>query len=178
MLFLVIYLGIVEVYKNIQTSHYRHTMPGKTTYLTISDFTERGVIDSSGLEYNLNNFSFRKGDSLGHHQIKEILDTCKKYHNIDINTLIVKDEKNLTLWIEEKSKRVASQPVESSNDEEESAVETPANNQLPTKTVTKRYRGQVYEETVVDWAAVQQLNQQEKPRQEKSRRKYRGRYID
>ena len=147
-------------------------MPGKTTYLTISDFTERGVIGSSGLEYNINNFSFRKGDSLGHHQIKEMLDTCKKYHNIDINTLIVKDEKNLTLWIEEKSKRAASQPIKSSNDEE-LAVETPANNQLPTKTVTKRYRGQVYEETVVDWAAVQQLNQQEKPR-----RKYRGQYID
>ena len=43
---------------------------------------------------------------------------------------------------------------------------------LPTKTITKRYRGQEYEEVVIDWAAVQQ-NQQNKPR-----RKYRGQYID
>ncbi|MEO1673086.1 MAG: hypothetical protein AAFR77_20300 [Cyanobacteria bacterium J06631_2] len=44
---------------------------------------------------------------------------------------------------------------------------------MPTKVVTKRYRGQVYEETVVDWAAVKQM-----PTMDKSRRKYRGNYID
>ena len=43
---------------------------------------------------------------------------------------------------------------------------------LPTKTVVKKYRGQEYQETIVDWTALQQIDRQ------KPRRKYRGQYID
>ncbi|MGD1919622.1 MAG: hypothetical protein ACFCAD_12465 [Pleurocapsa sp.] len=142
-------------------------MSGKTTYLTTSDFTEQVTLSPSNFECSINNSNFRKGDSLRHEKIKEVLDICKKYHKLNINTLVVKDTELLTIWIEEKSYKASTQ-------NSESQTKTPANNQsLPTKTITRRYRGQVYEETVVDWSAMQQVNQQNKPS-----RKYRGQYVD
>ena len=150
-------------------------MPGKTTYLTTKDFKEKGTLANSGFECTINNSFFRKGDSLNGHQIKEVLDICSKYHTFNINTLIVKDEELLTIWIEEKSETSNGEASESlQNKSEQSQIDNSSDRtSLPTKTVTKRYRGQVYEETVVDWTAVQQLKQQNKPP-----RKYRGQYID
>ena len=142
-------------------------MAGKTTYLTTSEFTDRGIFDSSKLECTIDNVCFRKGDSLSNIQIKEALDICKKYNGFNINTLIIKDRETLIVWIEEKSK---------SNETETVEPEVKAGNEqsLPTKKVTKRYRGQVYEETVVDWSAVKQSSQQNNS----ARKKYRGQYID
>ena len=150
-------------------------MPGKSTYFDTKYFTEEGVFDSSGLECTINNSDFRKGDSLRNFQIKDVLNICKKYHRLNVNTLIIKDAEILTIWIEKKfegdNSKMKKHPE---NQSEQSQIETPANNiPLPTKTVTKRYRGQVYEETVIDWSAVQQSSQQNKPA-----RKYRGQYID
>ena len=145
-------------------------MPGKTTYLTNKDFIEKGTIALSGFECTINNSFFRKSDSLSNRQIKEVLNICKKYHSFDINTLIVREEEILTIWIEEKSKITQS----AENHLQQPQAEIPANNlSLPTKTVTRRYRGQVYEETVIDWSAVQQSN-----RHNKSSYKYRGQYIN
>lgn len=145
-------------------------MSGKTTYLTTKDFKEKGIVAASGFECTINNSYFRKSDSLSNRQIKEILDICKKYHSFDINTLIIKDGGILTIWVEEKSKTTKS----SENLSQQPQVEILANNlSLPTKTVTRRYRGQIYEETVIDWSAVERSD-----RQNKSSRKYRGQYID
>lgn len=149
-------------------------MSGKTTYFTTRDFTEKGVLAPSGFEYTINNSYFRKGDSLSDRQIKDVLDICKKYHALNIDTLIVKEEETLTIWIEERFQTMAGETDDIFQDRpQQSQTETIANNSLPTKTVTKRYRGQVYEETVIDWSAVQQLDRQNKPA-----RKYRGRYVD
>lgn len=149
-------------------------MSGKTTYLSTSNFTEQAIIDSSGVECSLNNSYFRKGDSLKHEDIREILDICKKYHKLNINTLVIENEQVLTIWIEKKPKKTSIQNVEFDSQKPQSQRETPANNQpLPTKTITRRYRSQVYEETVIDWSAIHQSNQQNK-----SPRKYRGQYID
>ena len=135
-------------------------MPGKSTYLNATYFNKEGVFDSSGFECTINNSYFRKGNSLSNQDIKEVLNICKKYHNCDLSTLIVKDQETLTIWIEEKSSKNEAEPAKNSS--------------MPTKTVTRRYRGQVYEETVVDWSAVQQSNLPDN----KPRRKYRGQYID
>ena len=149
-------------------------MPGKNIYLSLDDFEEQRVLEPSGLECTINNLVFRKGDTVEHSRIKEILDKCKKYNGFNINTLVIKSKSYLTIWIEEKSKekkkQVANSPVES-------PANTPIVPQfnhagLPLKTITKKYRGQVYEETVVDWAAVGQQPSN------KPRRKYRGQYID
>ena len=150
-------------------------MSGKNTYLNISDFTDRGFFNSSGLECTIDNVFFRKGDTLEHHQIKQVLDTCKQYNASNINTLIVKEQKTLTIWIADKSSSNQSQSAEL-KDREQDIVSSPkleGDRALPTKTITKRYRGQIYEETVIDWSAVQQMSQPNKPR-----RKYRGQYID
>ena len=150
-------------------------MSGKTTYLTTKDFKEKGIVAASGFECTINNSYFRKGDSLSGHRIKEVLDICNKYHTFDINTLIVKDKELLTIWIEESPKTTNAEAQKfSHNESEQSQIENSTNQlSLPTKTVTRRYRGQVYEETVVDWSAVQQSKQQKK-----SPRKYRGQYVD
>ncbi len=142
-------------------------MAGKITYFNTEEFNQQGVFNHLGSECKINDLVFRKGSTLAHLEIKQVLDTCNKYSNFDINTLIVKSEDDLTIWIEEKSQRPISQ--------DNQVTPPPQTNQqsMPTKTVTKRYRGQVYEETVVDWAAIQQTNQQGKPR-----RKYRGQYVD
>ncbi|MEO0927811.1 MAG: hypothetical protein AAFY63_18260 [Cyanobacteria bacterium J06643_13] len=145
-------------------------MSGKITYFKTDDFEQRGEFNQFHSECKLNNLVFRKGDTLKHHDIKQVLDTCNKYNSFDINTLIIKGEEDLTIWIEHKSQR----PVQSEAAENKSTERSPASQQsMPTKVVTKRYRGQVYEETVIDWAAVQQV-----PSKDKARRKYRGNYID
>ncbi|MEM7595172.1 MAG: hypothetical protein AAF383_27360, partial [Cyanobacteria bacterium P01_A01_bin.83] len=143
-------------------------MVAKITYFKIDEFKKKGEFNQYGSECKINELFFRKGDTLTHQEIKQVLDTCNKYKKFDINTLIVKGEHDLTIWIEEKSKR----PTAIFDQDTEATRQTVSNSQsLPTKTVTKRYRGQVYEEEVVDWAAIQQMNQQDKPR-----RKYRGQY--
>ncbi len=145
-------------------------MPGKIIYLSNDDFKSQGIFDLTGSECILDNLFFRKGDSLKHQQVRETLDLCKKYNDFNINTLIVKCQGSLTIWIEEKAKNAANQPVKSS---ENQPVKSPVKERsLPTKTVTKKYRGRVYEETVIDWLGVQQI-QHNKPR-----RKYRGQYVD
>ena len=92
--------------------------------------------------------------------------------NIYFNTLIIRGEDDLTIWIEDKSQRSSSQDNNDNSVIANPPKTTTTQQSLPTKTVARRYRGQVYEETVVDWEAVQQLDQQ------KPRRKYRGQYID
>ena len=145
-------------------------MAGKITYFKTEEFNQLGVFNQLGSECTINDLVFRKGATLAHLEIQQVLDTCNKYSNFGINTLIVKSEDDLTIWIEEKSQR----PIFQDNQNHQVASPPQANQQsIPTKTVTRRYRGQVYEETVIDWAAIQQMNQQGKPR-----RKYRGQYID
>ena len=146
-------------------------MVSKITYLKTEDFNHRGVFNRFHSECKLDDLVFRKGNTLKHHEIKQVLDTCNKYNSFNINTLIVKGEENLTIWIEQKSQR--SIAPERTNKLEETPQAAAAAQALPTKVVTKRYRGQVYEETVVDWAAVQQMKHKDT-----ARRKYRGNYID
>lgn len=145
-------------------------MAGKITYFETEEFNQLGVFNQLGSECKINDLVFRKGATLAHLEIKQVLDTCNRYNNFDINTLIVKSEDDLTIWVEEKSQR----PISQDNQNHQVASPLQANQQSrPKKTVTRRYRGQVYEETVVDLAAIQQMNQQDKPR-----RKYRGQYVD
>ena len=104
-----------------------------------------------------------------------MLDICKKYKESNLKTLIVRSQDIYTIWIEEKSKTASSQTMEAPENRKQKAnIQTQPNNQpIPTKKEIKKYRGQVYEEEVVDWAVVQQMNQQNNPRC-----KYRGQYID
>lgn len=150
-------------------------MAGKTTYLTIKEFKNQAVLNQFDSECTVNNLSFKKEETLEHHRIKEVLDICNKYNNFNINTLIVNSQETLTIWIEEKSQASSAQDIEIQEDKgNQDKIESRQTNQsIPTKKVIKRYRGQVYEEVVVDWGAMQQLNQQNK-----SPRKYRGQYID
>lgn len=150
-------------------------MTGKTTYLTTEEFNDQALLNQIDSECTLNNLIFKKGDILEHHRIKEVLDICNKYNNFNINTLIVNSQEILTIWIEEKSQASPDQAIKTQvdQDSQEKIASLPTNQSIPTKKVTKRYRGQVYEEEVVDWGAMQQMNQQNK-----SRRKYRGQYID
>lgn len=143
-------------------------MTGKTTYLKTEDFRQRGNFNRFDSECRIDNLVFRKGDTLPQQDIQQVLDICNKYNKFDINTLIIKSGDNLTIWIEEKSQR----SICDQNNTQSSTTQV-SQPSLPTKTVTKRYRGQVYEETVVDWAAIQQVGNQNKPR-----RKYRGQYVD
>ena len=149
-------------------------MPGKIIYLNQEDFNQRGVFNQFHSECELDGSAFRKNDTLKHQEIKQVLDTCKKYNNFGVNTLIIKSESDLTIWIEQTSQRATNSDLPTAA----SQTNPPASQQaLPTKTVTKRYRGQVYEETVVDWTAVAMQNKS-LPTEGKQRRKYRGNYID
>lgn len=150
-------------------------MAGKTTYLKIEEFNDQASCTQSDSTCAINGLIFRQGEALEDHKIKEVLDICNKYSNFNINTLIVNSQGILTIWIEEKSESSSTQDMETQEIKDNKAkIESQPNHQsVPTKKVIKRYRGQVYEEEVVDWAAMQQMNQQNKPR-----RKYRGQYID
>ena len=145
-------------------------MPGKINYFNKEDFNRRGVFNQFYSECKINDSVFRKNDVFKKEEIKQVLNTCKKHNQLGFNTLIVRSSSDLTIWVEHKfqpSVKSDRQPVET--------AQKPSTT-LPTKTVTKRYRGQVYEETVIDWAAVA-LQKQGTP-EGKSRRKYRGNYID
>ena len=147
-------------------------MTGITTYLTIENFTQKGLFSDSGLS-TIDNVVFRKGNTFADFEIKKVLDTCNKYNNFGVDTLIVKKDNELTIWIAEFS--ASDKPSDSHEDLNHPASTQPQiDRSLPTKTVVKRYRGREYEETVVDYAALQQLQ----TNQLKPRRKYRGQYID
>ncbi len=148
-------------------------MASKITYIKTEDFETRRVLGSSSSECTLNSLFFRKSDAFGYHQIKEVLEICNKYNGFNINTLVVKGQDSLTIWIEEKSKNTQSSQSPENKHPEANRQTQPVNQSLPTRKVTKKYRGQEYEEEVIDWAAVQQMSQQNKPPQ-----KYRGQYID
>jgi len=144
-------------------------MVGKITHFKAEDFNQKGTFNQFHSECQLDNLEFKKGDAFKHEEIKQVLDSCKKYNNFGINTLIIQSESNLTIWIEQRFKDRA--------DSEETTASTATQAPLPTKTVAKRYRGQVYEETVIDWAAVA-MQKQGIQTENKQRRKYRGNYID
>ena len=150
-------------------------MAGTITYFTVENFAEQAVFSDSDLKCTINNIVFRKGDIFANLEIKKVIDTCKKYNNFGVNTLIVKKDKELTIWIEERV--LANNKSDNLQKDGNHAASTqPQTNQsLYTKTVIKKYRGREYEETVVDWATVRQLQQ---TNQQKPRRKYRGQYID
>ena len=146
-------------------------MAAKITYFKAEDFKQRGIFNQFHSECTLDDLSFRRGDTLKNYEIKQVLDTCNKYNSFNINTLIVKDKENLTIWIEQKS-QPQDTPNKVSHPDETPQIAS-GEQPLPTKVVTKKYRGQIYEETVVDWAAVQQMK-----KKDTVRRKYRGNYID
>ncbi|HEY9767286.1 MAG TPA: hypothetical protein V6C71_02120 [Coleofasciculaceae cyanobacterium] len=129
------------------------------------------MFDQSGTKCTIDGLVLKKGDRSGHDDIQKIMSSCRQYNLLGINTIVVKGDNDLTIWIEEKSQTIQEAGV--TKDDEVTRQPLANNQSLPTKTVTKQYRGQVYEEVVVDWAAMQQTNQQNKPR-----RKYRGQYID
>lgn len=145
-------------------------MPSRTSYFKTERFLKEASFDRSGLKCVSEDRVFQKDDTWTHDEADKVINLCSQYRNDEIDTIVVKGEKDLTVWIEDKSTAIPepSDRVSASTDRQ-----SMANPQfLPTKTVIKKYRGSEYEETVVDWAAVQQI-QQSKPR-----RKYRGQYID
>ena len=145
-------------------------MTGTTTYLESKELVQKGTFNKSGSEYTLDNMVFRKSKTWNDGDIEQAKDACNKYHKFDLSTLIVKEENKLTIWIEKKSSITASikktEPQETIQIQEDRQP-------IPTKTITKKYRGQEYEQVVVDSAAIQQTDLENKPR-----RKYRGQYID
>ena len=145
-------------------------MAGTTTYLEFKELVQKGTFNKSGSEYTLDNMVFRKSKTWNGDEIEQAKDTCNKYHKFDLSTLIVKKENKLTIWIEKKSSITATKK----NTEPQEIIQTQQDRQsIPTKTIIKKYRGQEYEQVVVDWTKIQQTDLQNKPR-----RKYRGRYID
>ena len=145
-------------------------MAGTTTYLEFKELVQKGTFNKSGSEYTLDNMVFRKSKTWNGGEIEQAKDTCNKYHKFDLSTLIVKKENKLTIWIEKKSSITATKE----NTEPQEIIQTQQDRQsIPTKTIIKKYRGQEYEQVVVDWTKIQQTDLQNKPR-----RKYRGRYID
>ncbi len=148
-------------------------MTVRTAYLKKDHFVEKANFDGSGEKCILNDLVFKKGDTLEKHELKTAITRSKQYNYKKLNTIVVRGKKDITLWIEDKSstssqiERELNSPIESNPQ--------PTNQSLPTKTVTEKYRGREYQKVVVDWAAVQQINQLN---QQKPRRKYRGQYID
>ena len=149
-------------------------MTAKVTFIIEKELNNRVALDSSDTICTLNNLHFRKSEAFPGSKIKKVLDICNDYKANNVNTLLVRNKDLLTIWIEDKSKIVSTPETEIQESSQPQAnTPQPDSSQLPTKKITKRYRGQVYEEEVVDWAAVKQINLHNKPR-----RKYRGQYID
>jgi len=70
-------------------------MTGKITHFKYKDFDEQGTFNQFHSECRLDNLLFRKGDTLKHQEIQQVLNTCKKYNNFGANTLIVQGESDL-----------------------------------------------------------------------------------
>lgn len=78
-----------------------------TTYLEFKELDQKGTFNKSGSEYTLDNIVFRKSKTWNSGEIEQAKDACNKYHRFDLNTLIVKEENKLTIWIEKKSSTTA-----------------------------------------------------------------------
>ena len=149
-------------------------MPARTTSFTVKDFEQRGVFNQSDSECQIDDLLFRKSSVYENKEIKQVLDICKKHNSLGFNILVVRSMSDLTIWVEKKSQPSAKKDRPPADKTQTDSQATPS---LPTKTITKKYRGQVYEETVVDWAAVA-MQKQGTQTEGKVRRKYRGNYID
>ncbi|WP_019508425.1 hypothetical protein [Pleurocapsa sp. PCC 7319] len=197
-------------------------MTGKNTWLTTENSTPKEFLDQSNSEFSLNDLVWRKVDNFKHNQILEVLDICQKYNELDVNTFVVRSQENLTIWIEETSKLPSSHNNPNTKvNKDQTVLQTPQSistktvvkdfqpiptqtvrqnsqsiptekvtrkyrgqmyeeeqlasnhDSIPTKTEIKKYRGKLYEEEIIDWTKMQPPSPQNKPR-----RKYRGHYID
>ena len=145
-------------------------MSGKIAYYNKKHFLKRVDFDRTGSKCTIKDLVFEKGETLKHRNLKKAMNYCKQYNDRNLSTIVVRGEQDIVIWIEKKPQTTS---TKSQNDKTEVKISPQTSQQpLPTKTVTKKYRGQVYEEVVIDWAAVQQI------KQPKPRRKYRGQYVD
>ncbi len=81
-------------------------MAVKSTYLTVNNPKEQVSFDSTGLRCKINEINFTQKSSLEDREIKEVLNICKKYHASNLDTLIIKDNNILTIWMEETEENI------------------------------------------------------------------------
>lgn len=155
-------------------------------HLTEKEFKQYlSTLNASSIDYENN--SFNKGFTFSLRMQEQAIKYCKKFAAKKIKTLLVKDRYGITVWIQAQNSNSKVIKLEflpttetvkpfsdenNFNDELNSSQEN-FTNKVPTTKVTRVYRGQTYEVAITNYPPVQQ-----RPYRQRSRRKYRGQYID
>ena len=153
-------------------------------HLTEKEFSKYSdTLNASSVDFEGN--SFNKKFTFSLEMQERAIKYCQKFAAKKIKSLLVKGEYGITVWIETQNSNFKEIKLESlppteiikpSNDEsniESNNSQEHITHKIPTKKVTRVYRGQTYEVEVLDYSALQNM-----PKQQKPRRKYRGQYID
>lgn len=157
-------------------------------YLTEKEFSKYlGTLNTSSIDYEGSSFNKKFTFSLGMQE--QAIKYCQKFAAKKIKSLLVKGKYGITIWIqtqnsnseEIKSEIPITEIVKPSNNKSNSvnsALELDNSQEnithkIPTKKVTRVYRGQTYEVEIIDYSTLHNM-----PKQQKPRRKYRGQYVD
>ena len=147
-----------------------------------------GNLASNAQSIDFEDVSFKKGPTFPLEMYEKALAYCEKFSVKQLKSLIVKNKYSLTIWNQQQTSVLSDQDAVTAktgtekSQEQAAKVEFTENseqgqaapNKVPTKTVIRRYRGQTYEVQVPDYSAMQQ----QLSNKQKTRRKYRGQYID
>lgn len=162
-------------------------------HLTEKEFGKHSYpLNASFIDFKGNSFS--KGFTFSLGMQEQAIKFCQKLAAKKIKSLLVKGKHGITIWIQTKGdnseginpkyhlptteKEVTKQSydestnITSSNAELNNSQEN-RTNKVPTKKVTRVYRGQTYEVEIPDYSTIQEI-----PNQQKPRIKYRGQYVD
>ncbi len=122
--------------------------------------------DKKSSTVNFQNLLYKKGPTYSLSMRPQALNYCQNNKANNLKSLIVENSHFITVW---------SQTVSSENATNTDSTTSPETVQkVPTKTITRRYRGQTYEVEIPDYAALKKNHSQKQTQ----RKKYRGQYIN
>lgn len=141
--------------------------------LTEQEFRQQALVSKDNSSAMFENKSYKQGLTFSIPMKRKALKYCQKLIEKNLSSFLVQGTYCFTVWIEKEERNVST--IEQPNVQHSSVVSAPQNiaQKVPTKKITRVYRGQTYEVEIADYDNVQPL--QNKP---KARRKYRGQYID
>ena len=153
-------------------------MSAYITQLTEQEFQKQTHPDEHDLSVKFQESLFKQKLTFSLPMKKQAMRYCQKLIENNLSSLLVKGTYCFTVWVQETNSLNISTTNKSSTDNNinssTASVSVETAPKVPTKKITKTYRGQTYEVEIPDYSGIKNIAENN----QKSRRKYRGQYID
>ena len=142
--------------------------------ITAAEFNRQIGEDKKSSTVIFQNVDYKKGPTYSLSMRTEALTYCQNNMAKKLKSIIVESAHFITVWSQTKNSQNPAKSVASSSSINNTHQAQAAQAKIPTKKITRRYRGQTYEVEIPDYEALKK-NQSQKQTQ---RKKYRGQYIN